>query len=299
MRSTAEAYMRRRTLLSSIAASTILAPAAARAAGNFVETNDGQRLFCRDVGRGRPVVLVHGWTLSSEIWQGQIDWLGTQGLRAVAYDRRGHGQSTKPETGYDYDRLAGDLATILDRLDVKDAVLVGHSMGAGEVVRYLARFGSQRIARVMLVAPTTPFALKTADNPEGVDRQIYDKIVAALQADRIGYLQSGTPNFIGTNPDPKVVDWAMTIALQASLQAEIQCLRAFSETDFRPDLKAITMPALIMFGTADSPIIPVNARRTHAAIAGSRLEIYDGAPHAVFLTNAERFNRDLATFAKS
>ena len=290
--------MHRRTLLSSIATSAVL-PIAARAAGNFVETNDGQRLFCRDLGSGRPVVLIHGWTLSSEIWQGQIDQLAAQGLRAIAYDRRGHGQSSKPETGYDYHRLAEDLATILDRLDLRDAILVGHSMGAGEVVRYLARFGGQRVARVMLVAPTTPFSLKTTDNPEGVERQIYDKAVAALQADRVGYLKAGTPAFIGANPDPKVVDWVMAIALQASLQAQIQCLRAFSETDFRPDLEAVTLPTLIVYGTADSPSIPVSARRTHAAIAGSRLEIYEGAPHAVFLTNAERFNRDLLAFARS
>jgi pimeloyl-ACP methyl ester carboxylesterase len=291
--------MHRRTLLSSIAASTILPPVGARAAGNFIETNDGQRLFCRDVGSGRPVVLIHGWTLSSEIWKDQISWLAAQGLRAIAYDRRGHGQSSKAETGYDYHRLAEDLATILDRLDLKDVVLVGHSMGAGEVVRYLARSGGQRVARVMLVAPTTPFALKTDDNPEGVDRQIYDKAVAALQADRLAYLKAGTPAFIGANPDPGLVEWVTTIALQASLQAEIQCLRAFSETDFRADLKAVTMPTLIVYGTADSPSIPVSARRTHAAIAGSRLEIYEGAPHAVFLTSAERFNRDLLAFARS
>jgi non-heme chloroperoxidase len=291
--------MHRRTLLSSIAAATVLPPTASRAAGNFIETNDGQRLFLRDVGSGRPVVLIHGWTLSSEIWQGQIDWLAAQGLRAIAYDRRGHGQSSKPESGYDYDRLADDLATILDRLDLKDVVLVGHSMGAGEAVRYLARRGDKRIARLLLVAPTTPFALKTSDNPEGVDRQRYDKMVAALQADRLGFLKAGGPAFIGANPDPKVNDWTMAIALQASLQAEIQCLRAFSETDFRPDLKAVTLPTLIVYGTADSPIVPVNARRTQAAIAGSRLEIYDGAPHALFLTDPERFNRDLLAFARS
>ncbi len=291
--------MLRRTLLSSMAASSVLPPAAARAAGRLVETDDGQHLFCRDVGQGRPVVFIHGWTLSSEIWRGQSDWLAERGLRAVAYDRRGHGQSSKPESGYDYDRLSLDLAAILERLDLRDAVLVAHSMGAGEAVRYLARQGDKRIARLLLVAPTTPFALKTEDNPEGVDRQIYDRMVAALQADRLAYLKAGTPAFIGANPDPKLVDWTMTIALQASLQAEIRCLRAFSETDFRPDLKAVTLPTLILYGTADSPIIPANAQRTHRAIAGSRLEIYDGAPHAMFLTNAERFNRDLLAFARS
>src|SRR5215471_11838310 len=189
MSATTEAQMHRRTLLSSIAASTVL-PVAARAAGNFVETNDGQRLFCRDVGSGRPVVLIHGWTLSSEIWQGQIDALAAQGLRAVAYDRRGHGQSSRPESGYDYERLAADLATVIDKLDLKDATLVGHSMGSGEVVRYLSRHGDRRIARVVLVAPTTPFPLKTADNPEGADGAIFDKQVAALQADREAFFNA-------------------------------------------------------------------------------------------------------------
>ena len=291
--------MHRRMLLSSIAAATVLPSAATRAASNFVETNDGQRLFVRDAGSGRPVVLIHGWTLSSEIWKGQIDWLAAQGLRVVAYDRRGHGQSSKPETGYDYDRLAADLANVIDKLDLKDATLVGHSMSAGEVVRYLSRHGNRRIARVMLVAPTTPFPLKTADNPEGVDGAIYGKQIAALQSDREAFFNAGTGTFLGANPAPELQAWARKIARQASVPAEIGCLRAYSTTDFRPEMKAVTVPTLIMYGTADGPIAPVNARRTHAAIAGSRLEIYDGAPHAVFLTDAERFNRDLLAFARS
>jgi non-heme chloroperoxidase len=265
--------MHRRTLLSSIAASIALPPITAHAAGNFVETNDGQRLFVRDAGSGRPVVLIHGWTLSSEIWNGQTSWLAANGLRAVAYDRRGHGQSSKPENGYDYDRLASDLGTILDRLDLKDVVLVGHSMGAGEVVRYLARFGGRRIVRVMLVAPTTPFGLKTTDNPDGTHRQVYDKLIAALQANRQAFLAGGAPNFLGRNAEPELADWAMSIALQAAPQAQVQCIRAFAETDFRPDMRAVTQPTLIVYGSGDAPVAAVNARRTKTAIAGSRLEI--------------------------
>jgi non-heme chloroperoxidase len=289
--------MHRRTLLSSIAASIALPPGAAHAAGNFIETSDGQRLFCRDVGSGRPVVLIHGWTLSSEIWNGQMSWLAANGLRAIAFDRRGHGQSSKPESGYDYDRLASDLAAILDRLDLEDVVLVGHSMGAGEVVRYLARFGGRRIARVMLVAPTTPYGLKSADNPEGADPQVYDKLIAALKADRRAYLASGSPGFLGRNAEPELVDWAMSIALQAAPQAQVQCIRAFAETDFRPEMRAVTQPTLIVYGSADVPVTAVNAQRTQAAIAGSRLEVYDGAPHGLFLTDPERFNRGLLQFA--
>jgi pimeloyl-ACP methyl ester carboxylesterase len=286
--------MQRRTLLAATA--IIAAPALARAA---IGTRDGQTLFTLDKGAGRPVVFIHGWTLSSAIWAAQADWLASNGLRVVAYDRRGHGQSSKPASGYDYDTLVADLATLMERLDLKDVVLVGHSMGAGEVVRYLARHGTGRVGRVVLVAPTTPYQLKTDDNPQGVDRAIYDRIVAALQADRTAYLATGGPNFLGRDPDPMLVDWAMGIALQAALQAQIGCLRAFSETDFRPDLGAVTVPTLILYGTADSPIIPINARRTQAGIAGSRLEIYEGAPHALFVTEPDRFNRDLLAFARS
>jgi pimeloyl-ACP methyl ester carboxylesterase len=286
--------MHRRTLLTATA--MLAAPSLTRAA---IETRDGQQLFYVDKGTGRPVVFIHGWTLSSAIWNTQTDWIAANGLRAIAYDRRGHGQSSKPASGYDYESLVADLATLMERLDLRDAVLVGHSMGAGEVVRYLARYGSARVSRVLLVAPTTPFQLKTDDNPQGVDRAVYDKIVAALETNRAGYLASGTTGFIGRNAEPILVDWAMSIALQAAPQAQIGCLRAFAETDFRPDLKAITVPTLILYGTADSPIIPINAQRTHAAIAGSRLEIYEGAPHALFLTEPDRFNRDLLAFARS
>ena len=285
--------MHRRTLLAAATASTLL-PSLAGAA---IETRDGQTLFHVDRGAGRPVVFIHGWTLSSAIWTAQLDWAAANGLRAIAYDRRGHGQSSKPESGYDYDSLAADLAALLDRLDLRDVILVGHSMGAGEVVRYLARCGTRRVSRVLLVAPTTPYALKTAGNPQGVDRAVYDKMVAALQSNRYGYLAAGAPGLLGRNAEPILVDWAMSIALQAAPQAQIGCLRAFSETDFRADLKAVTVPTLIVYGTADSPITPVNAQRTQAGIAGSRIEVYEGQPHALFVTDAERFNCDLLQFA--
>jgi pimeloyl-ACP methyl ester carboxylesterase len=288
----------RRTVVAAASAPALL-PSLTQAASDTVETRDGQRLFTIDRGAGRPVVFIHGWTLSSAIWSLQIDALAAQGLRTVAYDRRGHGQSGKPETGYDYETLAADLATLLDSLDLTDVVLVAHSMGGGEVVRYLARYGTARIGRVMLVAPTTPYALRTGDNPQGADRAIYDGMVAALQGDRYGYLAAGAPGLLGVDAAPGLVEWAMAIALQAAPQAQIGCLRAFWETDFRSDLQAVTVPTLIVYGTADSPVAPVNARRTQAGIAGSRVEIYEGAPHALFMTDAERFNRDLLQFARS
>jgi pimeloyl-ACP methyl ester carboxylesterase len=290
--------MQRRTLLASLAATALLVPTA-RAASGFITTGDRQRLAHLDRGTGRPVVFVHGWSLGSAIWSLQTDWLAARGLRVVAYDRRGHAGSDKPADGYDIDTLANDLAAVLDQLDLSDVTLVGHSMGAGEVARYLARHGSRRVSRVVLVAPTTPFALKTADNPEGLDRAVYDKLVAALEADRPAYLAAGAPGFFGRNAEPELVDWGMSIALQASPDALVKCLRAFSETDFRADMRAFTMPTLVICGTGDQPSMVRNAERTAAAIAGSRLEPYEGAPHGLFLTDPERFNRDVLGFLRS
>jgi non-heme chloroperoxidase len=293
-----EDLMQRRTLLASVAAAALATPDSRASSGSII-TRDGQRLAHIDRGTGLPVVLVHGWSLSSAIWALQTDWLADRGLRVVAYDKRGHGDSDRPSDGYDMDTLASDLAAVLDQLDLHDVTLVGHSMGAGEVARYLARNGSRRIRRAILVAPTTPFALKTADNPEGLDRAVYDKLAAALQADRPAYLAAGAPGFFGRDAEPDLVEWGMAIALSASPNALVKCLRAFSETDFRPDMRAFTMPTLVLCGTGDQPNIVRNAERTAAAIAGSRLEPYEGAPHGLFLTDPQRFNRDVLGFARS
>jgi pimeloyl-ACP methyl ester carboxylesterase len=287
--------MHRRTLFAATAAS-IAAPSLA---GATLETRDGQQLFHVDKGVGRPVVFIHGWTLSSAIWKAQTEFVAAHGMRAIAYDRRGHGQSSKPETGYDYGTLTADLAALLEQLDLRDVVLVGHSMGGGEVVRYLARHGANRVSRAVLVAPTTPYQLKTDDNPQGVERAVYDKMFSALQTDRRGYLAAGAPGLLGDNAESTLIDWAMSIALQAAPQAQLACLHALTETDFRRDLGSVTVPTLILYGSADAPITPVNARRTQAGIAGSRLEIYEGAPHALFVTEEDRFNRDLLAFARS
>lgn len=272
---------------------------ASRANAGVIATRDGHKLACLDRGSGRPVVLVHGWSLSSAIWALQTDELAADGLRVVAYDKRGHGDSDRPSDGYDMDMLASDLAAVLGQLDLHDVTLVGHSMGAGEVARYLARHGSRRVSRAILVAPTTPFALKTADNPEGLDRAVYEELVAALQADRPAYLAAGAPGFFGRNAEPELVEWGMSIALSASPEALVKCLRIFTATDCRPDMRAFTMPTLVICGTGDQPNIVRNAERTAAAIAGSRLEHYEGAPHGLFLTDPQRFNRDVSGFARS
>jgi non-heme chloroperoxidase len=295
---TTEGIMQRRTLLASLAASALPA-STARATSGFMTTADNRRLAYLDRGRGAPVVFIHGWSLGSAIWSLQTDWLAERGLRAVAYDRRGHAGSDKPADGYDFDTLAADLAAVLDQLDLNDVTLVGHSMGAGEVARYLARHDRKRIARTLLVAPTTPFALKTADNPDGIDRAVYDKIVATLEADPPAYLAAGAPGFFGRGAEPEMVEWGLSIARQASVPALVKCLRAFSETDFRADMRAFTMPTLIVYGTGDVPSMAKNAARTAALIAGSRVASYEGAPHGLFLTDPARFNRDLLEFIRS
>ncbi|WP_428686500.1 alpha/beta fold hydrolase [Reyranella sp.] len=237
--------------------------------------------------------------MSGEIWQPQTDFLMASGHRVIVYDRRGHGRSTKPVTGYDFDTLSDDLAAVLARTDVANATLVGHSMSGGEIARYFSRHGGERIARAMFVAPTTPYAVKTEDNPEGTDRNVFDQLVAALEANPKGYLAAGAPGLLGKNPAPETVKWALDMSYQADPSALKECLRAFTETDFRSDLRTIRVPTLIVYGSGDMPSMVSNARRTGELIAGSRVEVYESAPHGLFITDRERFNNDLLRFARS
>lgn len=265
----------------------------------FVETRDGHLLAYRDEGSGPPVVFIHGWSLSGAIWQPQLEYLVANGHRVITYDRRGHGHSAKPATGYDYDALSDDLAAILAHTVVTGATLVGHSMASGEIARYFARHGGKHVARTVFVAPTTPFALKTPDNPEGTDRAAFDQLVAALEADTKQYLTAGAPSLVGPYAPPEMLKWVLDMAYQADPVALVKCVRAFTETDFRADLGTIKVPTLVVYGTADLPMIASNAYRTSAAIAGSRLHAYEGAPHGLFITDRERFNADLLRFVRS
>lgn len=265
----------------------------------FVETRDGHLLAYRDEGSGPPVVFIHGWSLSGAIWQPQLEYLVANGHRVITYDRRGHGHSAKPATGYDYDTLSDDLAAVLAHTGVTGATLVGHSMASGEIARYFARHGGKHVARTVFVAPTTPFALKTPDNPEGTDRAAFDQLVAVLEADPKQYLTAGAPSLVGPYAPPEMLKWALDMAYQADPVALVKCVRAFTETDFRADLGTIKVPTLVVYGTADLPMIASNAYRTSAAIAGSRLHAYEGAPHGLFITDRERFNADLLRFARS
>lgn len=263
------------------------------------------RLHYEDRGEGPPVVLIHGWPLSHRMWEGQINALVEGGYRAVAYDRRGFGESGRPEGGYDYDTLASDLNDLVRTLALHDATLAGFSMGGGEVCRYLARYGSERIARAMLIAAVPPFLLKTADNPEGVDGQVFDGMLAAVKQDRIGFLEQFVKQFFNWEPGAAApgadtVAYSKTIAWFASPVATQECIVAFGRTDFREDLAAVTVPTLVVHGDADRIVpIEVSGKRAAAMIRGSRLEVIAGAPHGLTATHGARLNALMLDFLRS
>ncbi len=271
---------------------------------SFVETKDGVRLFYKDWGQGRPIVLIHGWPLNADMWEDQSLDLAAQGFRVIAYDRRGFGRSDQPFRGYDYDTLADDLAALLDHLDLQDAVLVGFSMGGGEVARYMSRHGGKRVGRVALVAAVTPFMLKTDDNPDGLDGATFDGFVDELRRDRPHFLAGFGKQFFGvgllTSPvSDEVLDWTFDLAMQAGLPGTIACVDAFGRTDFRPDMAHFKVPTLLIHGSKDD-IVPFesSARHAHEMIAGSQLITYDGAPHGLHFTHKDRLTSDLAEFAR-
>src|SRR6185295_17449748 len=228
--------------------------------------------------------------------------LADHGLRCIAYDRRGHGRSNDPGRGYDFDTLADDLATVLDRLDLHDVTLVGHSMGGGEIARYLSRHGTRRIARTVLVSAITPLVARKPDYPEGTDPKVYDALIAGLKQDRPAALTGGVALFTGTHRvvSPAMSQWVVSHFLRSSPKAVIDCMRAIAEADFRADLRAFTIPTLIIHGDADQ-LNPIDktGRATAQAIRGSELKVYEGGPHGLVVTDKERFTQDLLAFVRS
>jgi pimeloyl-ACP methyl ester carboxylesterase len=267
----------------------------------FVETHDGTRLFHLDWGTGKPVVFLHAWALNADLWEYQMTELVDRGLRCVAYDRRGHGRSSDPGRGYDFDTLADDLATLLEQLDLHDVTLVGHSMGGGEIARYLTRHGTARIARAVLTSAVTPIVARRPDYPEGTAPEAYEALVAALKADRPAAVTAGVPLFTGARREvsPAMVQWLTAQFLRASPKAAIECMRAIAVADFRPDMRSFTIPTLIIHGDDDQlNNLDRTGRKTAQAIRGSELRIYDGAPHGLPLTDRSRFTQDLLAFAR-
>jgi non-heme chloroperoxidase len=268
----------------------------------LVQTKDGITLHVKDAGKGRPVLLIHGWPLTGDMFEYQTLALLEAGYRVITYDRRGFGQSTHSFGGYDYDTFADDLAAILEKLNVQGATLVGFSMGGGEIARFLSRHGSQRIGKVALVSSVVPYMLKAADNPNGVDQEVFDDIKAQIRKDRFAFLQTFSKQFYGVGVVSKPVsqallDWTFLLAVMASPVATLRCVDAFGKTDFRKDLASFTVPTLIIHGTADKTVpIDVAGRAAAKGIPGAKLIEYDGEPHGLFATVPDRLNADLKEF---
>ena len=259
-------------------------------------------LFYQDVGSGKPVVLIHGSPLDLTSWSYQVAALVKQGLRVVTYDRRSFGKSSQPSTGYDYDTLADDLKVVLDELSLQDVTLVGFSMGGGEVARYMSRHAGSRVSRVAFVSSVTPFLLKRDDNEDGVDRSVFDEMVEGLEKDRPDFLAGFGKQFYGvgllSHPVTEAtLQWSQGMALPASQLATVACARSFSETAFRQDLKAISVPTLIVHGDKDETVpLAVSDARTAAALPHATMKVYEGAPHGLHITEKDRLNADLVTF---
>jgi non-heme chloroperoxidase len=261
-------------------------------------------LHYEDHGTGKPVVLIHGYPLSGASWEKQTAALLEAGHRVVTYDRRGFGKSSQPTVGYDYDTLAADLNVLLTRLDLRDAALVGFSMGGGEVARYLGKYGSERVRAAVFISSVPPFLVQANDNPDGVPGSVFEGIKAAAVADRPAFLNSFFHNFynadvlMGTRISEAVIQADWNIAVAASPIAIRDCIGTWG-TDFRADLAGITVPTLVIHGDADRTVpLALSGQRTHESVQGSRLVVIEGGPHGILWTHAEQVNIALLDFLK-
>ncbi|GAB3647271.1 bromoperoxidase [Echinicola sediminis] len=273
----------------------------------FLTNKQGEEpvdLYYKDYGTGQPVILIHGWPLSHQAWEGQIRTLVEAGYRVVAYDRRGFGLSSQPWENYDYSSLASDLHEIIQQLDLKEAVIVGFSMGGGEVVRYLTKYGADRIAKAALIGSIIPLVAHKEDNPDGVPQEVLGQILDALKTNRIGFLKDFHRNFYNyeDNKDRMTeghLEYDFSIASHASPIATIKAAESWAGTDFRSELKNVTVPTLIVHGDADN-IVPIKTSADQAAkgIADNEYHVVAGAPHGFTLTHREELNKILLDFLK-
>jgi non-heme chloroperoxidase len=287
------------------AGAKIPAPASAgKLTADRLITKDGTSLYFKDWGSGPAVVFSHGYPLSSDAWEDQMFFLLQNGYRVIAHDRRGFGRSSQPAAGYDYDTFADDLAQLVDALDLRHATFIGHSMGGGEVARYVARHGQSRVAKVAFISSVTPFLLKTATNPTGAPKELFDGFRAAVQANRSQWnLDVTTPYYSFNRPGAHVSEglresyWRQGQA--TGILAAYHALGAFSETDFREDLKKITVPALVVHGS-DDQIVPleISATLTARLVPQARLVVYEGGSHGLLHVDKDRLNADLLAFLR-
>ena len=269
------------------------------------KTKDGVSLFYKDWGAGQPVVFSHGWPLNADIWDSQMVFLGERGYRVIAHDRRGNGRSEQTWTGNDMDTYADDLAGLIETLDLKNAVLVGHSTGGGEVARYIGRHGTSRVAKAVMVGAVPPLMLKTPANPGGLPMEVFDSIRAGVLKDRSQFFMDLTLPFFGYNREGAAVSQGVRYTfwlqgMQAGFKSVLDCIKQFSETDFTDDLKKIDVPTLLVHGD-DDQIVPIGASSQLSAklVKNAILKVYPGAPHGLAVTHQDQFNADLLAFIKS
>ncbi|SAL32335.1 alpha/beta fold hydrolase [Caballeronia humi] len=273
-------------------------PANAITRPNFVTTRDGVELFYRDWGTGRPIVFVGSYSLPSDMWAYQMLPLTRAGFRCVAFDRRGHGRSSDPGRGYDYDTLADDIAAVIESLDLRDVTLVGYSMGGAETVRHVTRHGTARVARLVLIAATLPMLAQTPDNPDGIERAHVDAFQRDLATDYPRWLAENARPFAGPDVSEAIIEWICEMALRTSPLALHECYETINGGDFRAELAALGLPTLVVQGDDDvSNPLELTSRRTAALVPNARLVVYEGAPHGVFLSHTERLNADIRRFA--
>ncbi len=264
--------------------------------------NEEVKLYYEDLGKGQPAIFIHGWPLSGDMWEYQVTELVKLGIRCITYDRRGFGKSSRPLHGYDYDTLAADLNAVINELQLSDVVLIGFSMGGGEVVRYLSKYGSGKVSKAVLISAVTPYMLKTDDNPEGIDEEIFAEMIENMQNDRIAFLDDFGKQFFSVSllnhpVSTALLEYYRTLAAFASPIATQECAKAFAQTDFRDDISAVNVPLLIIHGDSDKTVpIEASGNRTAAAVPGATYLVYEGAPHGLFYTHRKQLNANLAEF---
>jgi non-heme chloroperoxidase len=270
----------------------------------MVSTQDGTKIFYKDWGSGQPVLFSHGWPLTADAWDDQMWYCVSNGYRAVAHDRRGGGRSSQPWEGNDLDTYADDLAQLIDQLDLRDIVLVGHSTGGGEITRYMGKYGTERVSKAVLVGAIPPLMLKTDANPEGTPRSVFDDLRTGVERDRSQFWKDLALPFYGfnrkgANVSEGLIDHFWLQGMTMSLKAAYDCIRAFSETDLTEDCKKIDVPTLIIHGD-DDQIVPIaaSANKSSKLIRNCTLNVYKGAPHGLTSTRQDDFNADLLAFLK-